>query len=799
MTHPTGQRALTFSQASHDWLSGLPLGNGRVGVMATGDLRRQTLHLNEETFWSPGTRERDFTGARESMTRVRQHLAEGEVLAAQAVARPLLGDPPLGSAYQPIGGLLLTTELSTAEGRFQRSLELATGLARFSLSWPDGRHVSRQLVAAREPSVVLVRQTAVGPTPSTFVFPSSPFEISSLRYRADGFVGLGHWHEVQPNRALIADSYRLKDFPDGPALQFAVGVRVLDGEASVGRGGLHLSSPEWAIAVTVATNFSDSQPLGLVEHLLGAVAGNIDEEFTTATSAHEAVFRRASIQLTTPDPGADMTTAERVHLVRAGGVDDHLVLLLSDFGRYLQIASTLGGAWPPNLQGIWNADTEPAWGSNYTLNINLQMCLWSAASYGFFEAVDVLRDFLERVAAAGARTAAEMYGARGWVVHHNCDVWLNTAPTTLVEVGLFAGAGPWLVLQLLQQLESTSPANAAAACAPLVYGAAEFIESWLVEDDEGFLVTAPSSTPENAYLLGDTPRPESRAVDPDYRRHGWIGEGSTLEMLLVRDLLLAAVNLAEADPQEQPRRHRWAELGRRLRPLRLDKADVPEWTRPSRPLEVGHRHLSALYGVYPGDEDVLTPSPLREAAYGALTRRQANVTSSSNGWGGWSRVWAAACWARLGEGDRALASLESLVRTGITPNSLLHAFPEFDGSPAADAVYQADANMGIAAVVAELIIQTHQDRIDLLPALPARWTSGTAKDLRVRGGRTISLSWVNGEVRTVSLSSHRDEHVLLTAPHATQGRVARRISLRAQSATVLTAWDLGLNQGAVDQ
>ena len=762
-------RTLRFDRQSDSWFAGLPVGNGRAGAMVTGGVPVQTLHLNDETFWSPGPSERDFSGARSVMARVRSLLASDDVLGAQAAARPLLGTPALGAALQPVGDVTFFTDIDVAGAHFSRSLDLATGIASFEWVWDDGTSLTRQIVALRSPSVFVVRQTTTAAVGETRVEFRSAYGADIELIDGGTLVAQGRWHEVAANRQLAADSYRLRDYTGRPPLRFVTGISLLDGEQESAETALILSSPEWAVAVTVGTDLTADDPLRWVVETLARAQQPTELLMSAAIAEHADVFTRATISLDSPAPISALPTDSRVHAVRAGGIDDDLVLLLSDYGRYLQIASTLGGTLPPTLQGVWNADTEPAWSSNYTLNINLQMNLWSADAFQFREAGKVLHDFVTGLAAAGQRTASELYGAKGWVVHHNSDVWLNTAPTTLVEVGLFAGAGLWLVQQLRRHDESYPEDADTESLFALMSGLGDFLETWLVADRDGFLVPSPSSSPEDGYLLGDTPRPRSRADDPEFWRHGWIGTGSTIEISLIRDTLESLVSLGHRVGAPAHRVASWSSMLELLRPIVFRDGEIPEWTWPSRPLELGHRHLSPLYGLYPGAEDIDASPAFQDAARTTLENHLANVTSSSNGWGGWSKVWAAACWARLGDGDRALASVSSLLSTGIAPDSLLHAFPDFDGEPGLDAVHQSDANLGLAAAVSELVLRSTPGRIRLLPALPSRWNEGTARNLRAAGGVDVTFRWSGRRVSNVVLLASRNQSIELLTPGSPAG------------------------------
>lgn len=759
-----------FPRAGSSWLEGLPVGNGRSGAMLWGDSARTVISLNDESFWSPGPTSRDFTGARDALRQVRDALSRDDALAAQAAAAPLMGTPTHGAAFQPIGSLSLSTEAERGAG-FRRSLDLGTGVVRVDEEFNDGSAIERELVAARNPSVFVLRQLR---GPATTIRFDSPFG-STMR---EGPVFAGRWHEVDPNRYLAAGSYRLRDDGGFDRLAFAVGIRILDGAGTVGTTGLLLGPGPWSIAVAVSTGMDDDDNRLVVEQRLdAAAAGGSTELYEEAVRAHREVFERSSVRLATSDVASRslqaLPTDSRIRAVRAGGVDDDLTLVIADYGRYLLIASGVGGELPPTLQGIWNEDTEPAWSSNWTTNINLQMNLWAADPFHVVEATDVLADLIERISYAGRRTAEEIYGASGWVLHHNTDFWLNTAPTTMVEVGLFPAAGLWLLQQLWQHDRRYPERRTGARLLPIFEGAIEFLESWLVVAADGSLVTSPSSSPENGYLIGDTPRPRSRAADPEYQRHGWLGEGSALDMWLVRDTLRSAIALAQEAGHSPEIVRRWSAMLANLRSVRIVDGEIPEWTRAQRPLELGHRHLSPLYPVYPGGDPEATGSTWGDAARQTLLSRLSDVESSSNGWGGWSRVWAATVWARLGDGERALASLESIVRIGIAPASLLHAFPEFDGEPATDAVHQIDANLGFPAAVAELVVRSDAEAITVLPALPRRWTDGSVQNVRAWGGVDVSFEWRDGAVAEVTLLCAEPRRVRLRAPHGEWETVLR--------------------------
>lgn len=749
-----------------------------------GDASSGVVALNDETFFSPGARHRDLDGAKEALDEVRSLLAKDEVLAAQTVAKTLLGSPNEMSAFQPAGAVLLGTKLQGPLESFRRGLDLAAGYA-----WLEERHhhgvLVQRLRGLRRPSVLAVE--TLESTEALTVDLRSPFQ-ERVEYLDDNTLVLsGAWREVEPNRQLVAGSYRLHDVAGLPRLKIVIVLRVVEGEVMAAGDTdphhLYVAPGRSILAVAVATNFADDDPLEACLRELGHLGdphGALDE----AGSWHRAVMGRAGVSIgprSGPRPEdhhrprwcdaaaqavEERSTEERLRALRAGGTDDALLVQLADFGRYLLVASGIGGSLPPTLQGIWNEDVEPAWGARWTLNINLQMNLWAAGPWDLPEATATLLGFVESLAAAGAKTARDIYSAGGWVVHHNTDVWRATEPTTAPEFGLFPGAGVWLCDQLWSLLQFRRNPEIAERVGTLLAGALDFVRGWLVEDDSGYLVTSPSSTPENAYLLPGAEEPEDLSTDEDHSRHAWLCRSSTLDLWLIRALVedLGASSAARVTGAGAIRS---GELTARLWPIAVQAGCIGEWCKPQRPRDRGHRHLSSLYGIYPGNLDRRENPELADAAVRTLIQRQSQVRSWANGWGGWSKMWAGCCWARLGDGERAHDSLQHWARTGVSPLSLLGIFPEFDGAPADDAVFQIDANLGAPALLAEMLLQSRTGRIEVLPALPARWRSGTFHGLRVVGGHAVDAEWKEGRLTSVSILPAVDEEVVVVAPQGT--------------------------------
>ncbi|REJ05033.1 glycoside hydrolase family 95 protein [Microbacterium bovistercoris] len=726
---------LDYDKPATDWLECLPLGNGSLGAMIDGGVDRLVVRLNHEAGWS-GSPESEARGvgvtpedAAAALAASREALRRSDAVAAAEALLPI--QARYSQAFLPIGRLIVRR--SATAGEYRRSLDLATSIHEMSTT----DLTERTVVSA--PLGVLAIETSVRPTIeletelAEIGRSSAPDGIELLvRFPSD----VAPAHEA----GFAAAEW---DETEGAALRGVILAR-----AQPSDGG-------WLILLAAETTFEGfGGPLGSLaaarerarRRIDAAVSTPAEEIFRAASAEHARLFDRARLRFDAPVAPAALIPdrlasafADPEHPLAA---DPGLGALLFDVGRYLLICSSRPGGVPATLQGIWNDSMRPPWSSNYTININTQMNYWSAHSTNLSEAAGPLFDFVEGLSAKGQDTARRLYGAGGWTAHHNSDIWLFSSP-----VGAGAGdarwvhwpmAAPWLVRSLWDAVEfGAADADELRRLWPIARGAAEFVLDWQHRDGQGWS-TSPSTSPENTYLDDD-----GREVALD--------TVTAMDLQLIRDLLgivRRLADLVDAGDDEIVRR-----AGVRLEELPADPAAtadgiIREWSEDRREADPQHRHVSSLYGLYPGDgrwsEDAL------QAAVRALERRGDDST-------GWSLVWKLYLWARLRRADKVSDLLALVFREagdrgeagGLYPN-MFAAHPPF----------QIDANLGFPGALVECLLQSH-DGIELLPAVPRQLASGSATGLRARPGVDVDLTWDGGELVEATLRSAEPVTVML--------------------------------------
>ncbi|GHV16375.1 alpha/beta hydrolase [Spirochaetia bacterium] len=709
----------------------LPVGNGKLGGMVYGGTKLEHISLNEDTLWS-GTGPAPLNPkAKAALSKVRKQIFAGDLAGAQElIPQDILCD--WTSAYMPLGDLYIQSDIGNVEA-YERSLDLETAIHTCAFRC-DGVSFMRELFCSYPARAMVIRQSA-GTRGVVSLSLRLSSKLESTVCAEDGFLVLRGRCPT-----LTAPFYFSEDpLPYGEGsigFELRLWAVAEGGEQHCTDEGIEVKGADRVtIFLCAATSFSgydrppQADPHQINQKTYKALESRRWDDLKAEHVADYApLFGRVSLDL---GESPDQPTDRRLELLAKGADDPGLIELAFQYGRYLLLACSRPGSQPANLQGIWNESPRPPWSSNYTLNINTEMNYWAALPCALSECQEPLFDMISELAVAGGKTARESYGCRGWVCHHNTDIWRSTAPIGRLGVGIgysperygmWPMAGPWLCRHLWDHYLYTQDKFFLEEKAyPLMRGCAEFLLDWLVEGPGGYLVTNPSVSPENEFIRDGKGYSAATA--------------STMDISLIRELFTNCLSALDVLGKPEDIRSQIEAALKRLPPYKTGASGgLQEWFNDEQEAEPAHRHISHLYGLYPSNQ---MPETLYEACRKTLTDRGDDGS-------GWSLTWKAAAWASLGDGEHAAALLKRQLRftadnqffstDGGTYPNLLSAHPPF----------QIDASLGFPAAVAAMLVQNRLGGVVLLPALPPAWRRGSVRGLRAHGGITLDIYWDNG-------------------------------------------------------
>ena len=732
---------LWYNSSAKKWEDALPVGNGRLGAMVFGKHGEERIQLNEDTYWTGGPYSTVVKGGYKELPAIQQLVFEGKYLEANNLfGRKIMGYPVEQQKYQSLGDLVLFFQNEDSVSNYKRWLDLETGITSVSYQ-SNGITFNRDVFVSAPDQVIVIRITADKPGSISLTAnlrgernqTHSNYATDYFRMDPDGRDGLkltGKSADYMGVKGRLKYDARVKAVPEGGSIK-TDGVNLIIEHADA-----------VTLYVAAATNFVNYKDVSANEHarVIGYLNKIKNKNYRVirenATADYKKYFNRVELNLNTT-VNSFLPTDLRKQKIQ-NDEDPSMAALSYNFGRYLMIGSSRPDVQPANLQGIWNEDMNPAWDSKYTTNINTEMNYWPVESGNLSECAKPLIQMIKELQDQGSQVAKEHYGAKGWVFHQNTDLWRVAAPMDGPTWGTFTVGGAWLCTHLWEHYQYTMDPSFLKEAYPVIRGSVQFFMDFLVKHPNGkWLVTNPSTSPEN-FPDGGGNKPYFDEVTAGYREGTTICAGSSIDMQILYDLFGYFIEASEILAIHEPLIETVTAAREKLVPPQIGAdGSLQEWADDWKSLEKNHRHFSHLYGLYPGKVLYEKRTPALIEAYKKV------LNERGDGAMGWSRAWKMALWARLNDGDRAYKIYKGYLKEQCC--SSLFAL--------CGKAMQVDGSFGISAAITEMLIQSQDKYIRLLPALPEAWADGSFKGVCTRGAFEFNYAWHNKKITSLHILS----------------------------------------------